>query len=60
MAFSTVTITTVANTTATVTLTTSNSPSAKQFVQNLWKNGGVFDDAGVWFPVTAVLKAVIT
>lgn len=41
---------------ATVTLTTSDGPTAKQMAQSIIKNGGVWADDGVYYPATAILK----
>ena len=60
MAWNTLTITTLSNTTATVTTATSDAPSLKNFVEFLPQQGGVFDDSGVWYPLTAILKIVLS
>lgn len=45
---------------ATVTLTTSDGPTAKQMAQSIIKNGGVWADDGVYYPATAILKIGIS
>jgi hypothetical protein len=53
------TITTVVNATATYTLNTSDEADARAFVQQIPKAGGVFDDQGVFYLSTAILKVAI-
>lgn len=64
MAFSTITLALVgapsnplsnANS-ATVTLTTTDAPTAKQMAQSIIKNGGTWADDGLFYPATAILK----
>lgn len=57
-------ITTVSNTSATLTLTAGQVPSQSlpgidEFIKNCISNGkGLFDDTGVWYPSSAILKIV--
>jgi hypothetical protein len=60
MAFSTLTIYLTNTSSRTLTLTTADAKDAKQFVQNIVKNGCVFDDNGIWYPSSAIQQIVIS
>ena len=64
MAGNTITITTVSNTTATVTLSSSDWPDAQVFVQAISRNGGVWATSSggsqLFYPVSAILTVGIS
>lgn len=60
MAYSSLQIKLVDNTNATLTLTSSSFVEAQTFIQNLTKDGGVWDSNNTWHPVTAVISISFT
>lgn len=60
MADSTLTVKLVDASTVTTTITTADWPDAQKFCQNLTRTGGLFDNNGVWHPVSAILSITIS
>jgi hypothetical protein len=45
----------------TVTLPSADAASARQFITNMFRNGqGCYDDLGVWYPISSILKVSIS
>jgi hypothetical protein len=45
--------------TVTYTMGADDKPTAKQFAMSVAKNGGFFDDAGAFHPISAVVTVAI-
>jgi hypothetical protein len=56
----TITLNNSAATNVTVTLATDDYPAAKNWMQQLPRNGGFFSDDGNWHPVSSILTITVT
>lgn len=60
MAYSTLTIKLVDASTVTLTIPTTDAPSAKKYIQQIPRDTGFYDDAGVFHPSSAILSITLS